>query len=75
VGVYKSLTDTWMWKLGLRPRSFFSGNRLNKSHFLCSALTSKTVKQNCRYKATTAHYDRILNSHRFYCFVVNEKLF
>ncbi len=24
VGIYKSLTDTWIWKLGLRPRSFFS---------------------------------------------------
>ncbi len=23
--IYKSLTDTWMWKLGLRPRNFFSG--------------------------------------------------
>ena len=21
VGIYKSLTDTWMWKLGLRPRN------------------------------------------------------
>jgi hypothetical protein len=26
VGIYKSLTDAWMWKLGLRPRYFFSGN-------------------------------------------------
>ncbi len=26
VGIYKSFTDTWMWKLGLRPRNFFSGN-------------------------------------------------
>ncbi len=26
VGIYKSLTDSWMWKLGLRPRYFFSGN-------------------------------------------------
>ncbi len=26
VGIYKSLTDTWMWKLGLRPRYSFSGN-------------------------------------------------
>jgi hypothetical protein len=26
VGVYKSLTDTGMWKLGQRSRSFFSGN-------------------------------------------------
>jgi hypothetical protein len=25
VGIYKSLTDTWMWKLGLRPRNSFSG--------------------------------------------------
>ncbi len=25
VGIYKSLTDTWMWKLWLRPRSSFSG--------------------------------------------------
>ncbi len=24
--IYKSLKDTWMWKLGLRPRSSFSGN-------------------------------------------------
>jgi hypothetical protein len=26
VGIYKSLTDAWMWKLGLRPRYSFSGN-------------------------------------------------
>ncbi len=26
VRIYKSLTDTWMWKLGLRPRNFTSGN-------------------------------------------------
>ncbi len=26
VGIYNSLTDTWMWKLGLRPRYSFSGN-------------------------------------------------
>jgi hypothetical protein len=24
--IYKSLTDTWMWKLGLRPRNSFFGN-------------------------------------------------
>jgi hypothetical protein len=28
VGVYKSLTDTWMWILGLWPRISFSGNTL-----------------------------------------------
>ncbi len=26
VEIYKSSTDTWMWKLGQRPRSFFSEN-------------------------------------------------
>ena len=26
VKIYKSLTDTWVWKLGLRPRNSFSGN-------------------------------------------------
>ncbi len=26
VHIYKSLTDTWMWKLGLWPRNSFSGN-------------------------------------------------
>ncbi len=26
MGLYKSLTDTWMWKLGLRPHNSFSGN-------------------------------------------------
>ncbi len=26
LGIYKSPRDTWMWKLGLRPRNSFSGN-------------------------------------------------
>jgi hypothetical protein len=26
MGIYKSLTDTWMWKLRLWPRNSFSGN-------------------------------------------------
>ncbi len=26
LGIYKSLTDTWMWKLGPRLRNSFSGN-------------------------------------------------
>ncbi len=26
MGIYKSLTDTWVWKFGTRPRSFISGN-------------------------------------------------
>ncbi len=35
VGLYKSLTDTWMWKLGLRPRNSFSGNICFKFSVLC----------------------------------------
>jgi hypothetical protein len=37
-GIYNSLTDTWMWKLGLRPRYSFSGNICFKisAFFLCS---------------------------------------
>jgi hypothetical protein len=27
LGIFQSLTDTWMWKLGLRPRNPFSGSR------------------------------------------------
>jgi hypothetical protein len=40
VGIYKSLTDTWMWKLGLRPQNSFPGNICFEiSVFcLCSAL-------------------------------------
>ncbi len=26
MGICRSLTHTWMWKLGLRPRNFFFGN-------------------------------------------------
>jgi hypothetical protein len=33
--IYKSLTDTWMWKLGLWPRNFFSGNIYFKFSVLC----------------------------------------
>ncbi len=35
VGIYKSLTDTWMWKLGLRPRNSFSGNICFEFSVLC----------------------------------------
>jgi hypothetical protein len=38
-GTYNSLKDTRMWKLGLRPRYYFSGNICFKfsAFFLCSA--------------------------------------
>ena len=35
-GIYKSLTDTRMWKLGLRPRNSFSGNTYGKWKSHCS---------------------------------------
>ncbi len=35
VGIYNSLTDTWMWKLGLRPRYSFSGNIWFKFSAFC----------------------------------------
>ncbi len=42
VGIYNSLTDTWMWKLGLRPRYSYSGIICFKfsAFFLCSVGTS-----------------------------------
>ncbi len=38
VGIYNTLTDAWMWKLGLRPRYSFSGNICFQfsAFFLCS---------------------------------------
>ncbi len=41
VGIYKSLTDTWIWKLGLWPRNCFSGNMCFEFSVsgLCSART------------------------------------
>ncbi len=35
VGMYKSLTDTWMWKLGLWPRNSFSRNICFEFPVLC----------------------------------------
>ncbi len=35
VGIYKSLTVTWMWKVGLWPRNSFSGNICFEFPVLC----------------------------------------
>jgi hypothetical protein len=35
LGIYKSLTDIWMWKLGLWRRNSFSGNICFKFSVLC----------------------------------------
>ncbi len=42
MGIYNSLTDTWMWKLGLRPRYSFPGSICFK-FCLCSAVFTNTV--------------------------------
>jgi hypothetical protein len=35
MGIYKSLTDTWLWKLGLRPCNSFPGNIRFEFSVLC----------------------------------------
>jgi hypothetical protein len=42
VGIYRSFTktDTWMWKLGLRPRNSLSGEYINSNFF---AVQTKAV--------------------------------
>jgi hypothetical protein len=47
VGMYKSLTDTWMQKLGTRPRSFISG-------YKCFEFSVQCV--NKYYSTARSHY-------------------
>ena len=44
LGIYKSLTDTWMKKLGLRPRNSISGNICFESSVLCLCSGGQKVK-------------------------------
>jgi hypothetical protein len=45
-GTYKSLTDTWIWQLGLWPRNSFSGNICFEFSVLvlCSVDLSKPIR-------------------------------
>ncbi len=40
MGIYNSLTDTWIWNLVLRPRNSFSGNICFKFSVLCRCCLS-----------------------------------
>ncbi len=44
VRVYKSLIDTWMWKLGTRPSSFMSGNIWFAFSVKCLCSVSRSQK-------------------------------
>ncbi len=43
--IYNSLTDTWMWKLGLRPRYSFSGNICFKFSAFCLCSAGTTLRE------------------------------
>jgi hypothetical protein len=45
VRIYKSLTDTWMWKLGLWPHNSFSRNIFFKFSVLCLCSAVGTLSQ------------------------------
>jgi len=55
VGIYKSLTNAWMWKLGLRPRYSFSGSICFEIWVFClcsvSRLCLKKISACLRHKA------------------------
>jgi hypothetical protein len=51
--IYNSLTDTWMWKLGLRPHNSFSGNTLMGFSLQCS-LDKQKPSQKCLATTTSS---------------------
>ncbi len=69
VGIFKSLTETWMWKVGARPRSFISWNICFEFSVqcLCSVgakkivFVSKRIEENyrtCRLFIYSTQYNR-----------------
>ncbi len=43
LGIYKSLTDTWMWKLGTKPPSFISDSTYIGSSLQCSPCRNRRL--------------------------------
>ncbi len=47
MGTYRSLKDTWMWKLELRPRNSFSGNTKIQISLQCGLRGGRGVWRTC----------------------------
>ncbi len=81
LGIYKSLTDTWMWKLGLRPRNSQKRN-IYKWDFRCSVYTESLIvginKPGTPWntnKYTKKNYTHLLFlTEAVYCLAVNVKM-
>jgi hypothetical protein len=54
IGIYKSLTDTWIWKLGLRLRHSFSVNICFKFSVLCLCSVEELLKLQVNYTLLSA---------------------
>jgi hypothetical protein len=53
LGIYKSLTDTWMWKLGLRSRN--SQKKIHKWNCRCSVPRRSTMGTGVEYRFAHPH--------------------
>ncbi len=65
VGIYESLTDTWMWKLGLWPSNSFSGNSCFEFSllFLCSLETKGKSLLYFNRSFVYISYTKVTNHH------------
>ncbi len=52
LGLYKSLTDTWMWKLGLRPRYSQKRNAKVGCSLQCESVISQQQNDNVKCQCT-----------------------
>ncbi len=63
VGIFKWLTDTWMWKLGLRPRNSFPGKIFFRFSVLCLCsvaqlwLTNKLSRIRINFVLSALNFD------------------
>ncbi len=68
LGIYKSLRDTWRWKLGLRPHNALSGNTEMGFSLQCSSLVCQCIErgvwQKCLQQTVVVH---LRSSWRCWC--------